>query len=133
MQKLTLAFALLLIATAALADGTVTTQNPVAEWKITDLRFARVQDPDAKMIVITVGFFRADGSPDHVSDHIITGADYYALLDAQRSVSGPDEAALILQNGQPDLSAINILRISRWMISSGRLSGVTAEPSPTQQ
>jgi hypothetical protein len=133
MKKITLAIALFIVNAMLFADGTVTTQNPVAEWKITDLRFARVQDPETKMIVITVGYFRADGSQDHAADHIITGTDYYAMLDAQRTASGPDEADLILQNGQPDLSAINILRISRWMISTGRLSGVTAEPTPTQQ
>jgi hypothetical protein len=120
--------AISLVGHDALADGRVTAANPnpIETWKIIDLRFAQLatENPSA---VVAVGYFRTDGSQDHVIEHAFTGAEYRSFLAAIPTPSGADEAQLTTPTGAADLPAIFRLRISRWMIAHGKIEGVTAE------
>lgn len=118
----------LFIVCGAMADGrvTVTNPNPIETWKIVDIRFAQIAT-DTPAAVVTVGYFRADGSQDHVAEQAFTGNEYVSFLAAIPTPSGADEATITKADGTPDLSAIFRLRISRWMLANGKIEGVTAE------
>lgn len=121
---------------SARADGKVTTANtnPITTWRIADLRFPGLDDNRATAIV-TVKYYRADGSIDHVEEKSLVAAKYTQMLAAINLPSGADEATLRVTTTNPDgttttradLGAIFRLRISRWMVASGEITGVTAE------
>lgn len=115
-------------AATVVADGRVTiaNPNPIDTWKITDLRFAHISGNEPSAIV-TVGYFRTDGTQDHTVEHSVSGPEYASLLAAIPTPSGADEATITTPDGSPDLSAIFRLRISRWMLARGKIEGVTAE------
>lgn len=124
------------LAAPVLADGTVTTPAPPpARWELFQITFTtRSSGPNAALV--TIGYLAADDSVTRIEEQRIEGDGYRHLLAALGTPSGVDEATLTvtLPNGSvvPDTSAIYTLRISRWLISTGRLTGVTAVPTPSE-
>jgi hypothetical protein len=137
MTKLILLCALVaLVALPLLADGTVTqgNTNPITSWKLGDLRFPGL-DERRDVAVAQVKFFHADNTVEHVTEISISGAEYASLLVALNTPSGADEATLTVTytdpdgatTTRPDLAAIFRLRISRWLVTHTKISGVTAD------
>lgn len=121
---MSLLFALAFGLGTALGDGKVTTApaDPITYWKIDELKFPGLADA-RNVAVVTVKFYRDSGKVDHTQEITVSGNGYSSLLAAINTTSGADEATLL-----PDLSRIFRLRISRWLVSNGKLAGVTAEP-----
>lgn len=133
---LALVFALAFGAGETLADGKVTTANadPVTVWKIDEVKFPGLADA-RNVAIIQAKFYRESGSVDHVTEISVSGDEYSSFLLAINKPSGADEADLTITNQDgttsPDLSTIFRLRISRWIVTNGKLEGVTAEPVTT--
>jgi hypothetical protein len=135
MKRIAFAAVLVLFAVAAFADGLVTTSTPVPDhWRVGGVTFT-VGDSAAANVFVE--YLLADGKVDHTGQVKVIGADRLALIAATQTISGSDEASLTLSNGdgtaRPDLDAILVLRISRYLIAHGYLTGVTAVPTSSSQ
>jgi hypothetical protein len=132
MNRLAFALALLLLTTSALADGLVTTSTPVPNhWRVGGVSFTIGGESAAANVFVDYLF--PDGKVDHAAQVHIVGADRLGLIAATSISSGSDEANLTITNPdettRPDLDAILVLRISRFLIAHGYLTGVTAVPT----
>jgi hypothetical protein len=115
----------------AKADGRVTqpsVADPVTTWRIAELKFPLLH---TKSAIVHVAYFRESGAVDHVAEHSFTGGDYDLFLGALSTSAGAGEGACIV-DGVPDRGCIFNLRLSHWMVTNGKIEGVTAESLPGQ-
>lgn len=130
--SLALLFAL---SVSALSDGLVTqpaVADPVETWKIADLRFPLLQSRSA---IVTIAYIRESGAVDHLVEHTFAGADYEAFLESLNTSAGAGEAECVTDvEGSPvvDRACIFNFRLSHWMVSTGKIEGVTAEPTTVE-
>lgn len=131
LRLLLVALLVFVYAQPSVADGRVTqptVSDPVTTWRIAELKFPLLNSRSA---IVQVAYFRESGAVDHIVEHAFSGSDYDAFLGALSTSAGTGEASCVTDN-VPDRACVFNLRLSHWMVTNGKIEGVTAESLPAE-
>lgn len=127
--SLLFAVALMLGAPSTLADGRVVNPNPdpVSTWKIVEFRFFPAEEP--KRASVFLAYVHESGKHNRNEQIDVAGAEYDAFLGALLVSIGEPEGGCVT-GGVADRTCVFNLRLSHWLVTNGKIQGVTAESLP---